>query len=172
MSWKRFVVPAVVALLFTAPVFAQELAYRGIGPRVGVTSDPDQGFVGLHINFGEFAPHLRFIPNFEAAAGDDFTIFSVTAPVHYRFPVQAEITPYAGGGITAAFVDIDLPRGRDDTDFEIAAKAIGGVSWPFGSGNEFFLELNVGFGDIQDAAVLAGWIFGGGGRSPAPSPQP
>ncbi len=163
---------ALALVVLAVPTSAQELAFRGLGPRVGVTSDPDQGFVGMQFNFGEFVPHLRFEPNFELAAGDDFTIFSVTAPVHYRFETSANVTPYAGGGITVALVDVDLPNGRDDTDLEIAAKAIGGVSWPLQGGNEFFLELNVGFGDIQDVAVLAGWNFGTGGRTtPSRPPQ-
>jgi len=161
---------ALALLSLAVPASAQQLGYRGLGPRVGVTNNPDQAFVGIHFNFGEFVPHLRFQPNFEAAAGDDFTILSVTAPVHYRFDVKGNVTPYAGGGVTVALLNEDLPRGRDDTDFEIALKGIGGIEWPLSGGNDFFLELNVGFGDIQDFQVLAGWMFGAGGGSPTPPP--
>ena len=159
---------ALMLLALAAPVSAQQLGYRGLGPRVGVSSDPDQVFVGMHFNFGEFVPHLRFQPNFEVSAGDDFTILSATAPVHYRFDVNGDVTPYAGGGLTVAWVQVDLPGGRDETDFEIAAKGVGGIEWPLRGGNDFFLELNVGFGDIQDVMVLAGWMFGSGG-GPAPA---
>jgi hypothetical protein len=92
--------------------------------------------------------------------GDDYTIITVTAPVHYRFKVDANIVPYAGGGITLGWVDHEFDNGDDDTDFEIAAKAVGGVEWPLKGNNAFFLELNIGVGDIQDAEVLAGWMFG------------
>ncbi len=165
----RILVIVLALLVLAVPASAQELGYYGIGPRVGVTSDPDQVFAGMQFNFGEFVPNLRFQPNFEIATGDDFDIISITTPVHYRFVVQGKVVPYAGGGITFAYVNMDLPRDRSDSDFEIAAKAIGGVEWPLSNGNAFFLELNVGFGDIQDVAVLAGWMFGGG-SSGGPTP--
>jgi hypothetical protein len=135
-----------------------------------VTSNPDQVLGGMQFDFGEFAPHLRFRPNFEIATGDDHDIISVTAPVHYRFVVQGNVVPYVGGGVTVAWINTDLDHGDHDTDFSIAATAVGGVEWPLAGDNSFFLELNVGFGgDIQDAAVLAGWMFGGGGKSSGPA---
>ncbi len=163
----RTLVIVLALLALAVPVSAQEMGYRGLGPRVGVTSNPDQVFAGMQFNFGEFVPHLRFQPNFEIATGDDQDIISITAPVHYRFAVQSKVVPYAGGGITLAWIQTDLPDNGHDHDFEIAAKAIGGVEWPLKGGNAFFLELNIGFGDIQDAAVLAGWMFGGGSPGPA-----
>jgi len=135
------------------------------------SGSPHAVFGGVHFNFGEFVPHLRFQPNVELAFGDDFQILSVTAPVHYRFDVEGNVTPYAGGGVTVAWVNEDLPRGRDESDLEIALKGIGGVEWPLQGGNDFFLELNVGFGDIQDFQVLAGWMFGSGGRGSVPKPS-
>ena len=115
----------------------------------------------------EFVPRLRFQPKFEVGIGDDFTIISATAPVHYRFKVNANLTPYAGGGVTGAFVNHDRGQGDDDSDFELALKGVGGVEWPLGGSNAFFAELNVGFGDIQDFEVLVGWMFGGAAPSPA-----
>ena len=151
--------------------YTQQLGYYGLGPRVGVSSDPDQIIGGMQFNFGNFVPNLRFQPNFELGFGDDFTIISVTAPVHYRWKINANVVPYAGGGITLAFVDHDLDDGRNDRDFEIAAKAIGGIEWPLQGSKQFFLELNVGFGDIQDVEVLAGWMFGAP-ETPSAGPQP
>jgi hypothetical protein len=163
----RHLVVVLALVVLAVPASAQEMGFRGLGPRVGFTSDPDQVFGGMQFNFGEFVPHLRFQPNFEFATGDDYDIISVTAPVHYRFVVQANVVPYAGGGITLAYVNVDEPHGHSDSEFEIAAKGVGGVEWPLSNGNAFFLELNVGFGDIQDAAVMAGWMFGGGSSGPA-----
>ena len=168
----RNLVIALALLALAVPASAQQMGYRGLGPRVGVTSDPDQILAGMQFNFGEFVPHLRFQPYFEFATGDDFDIISVTAPVHYRFVVQANVVPYAGGGVTLAYVNHDEPHGHSDSDFEIAAKGVGGVEWPLSGGNAFFLELNIGFGDIQDAAILAGWMFGGGSSSGPAKAQP
>ena len=147
-------------LALAVPASAQQMGYYGVGPRVGVTSDPDQVMGGMQFNFGDFVPRLRFQPNFEVGVGDDHTIITVTAPVHYRFKVDANVVPYAGGGITLGWVDHELDNGEDDTDFEIAAKAVGGVEWPLKGNKQFFTELTVGFGDIQDIEVLVGWMFG------------
>lgn len=145
----------------------QQLGYYGLGPRVGASSNPDQVVAGMQFNLGDFVPHLRFQPNFELGFGDDRTIISVTAPVHYRFPVNANIVPYAGGGITLAYIHHDLGGGQDDSNFDIAAKAVGGVEWPLQGSKQFFLELTAGFGDIPDVEVLAGWMFGAASTAPS-----
>lgn len=168
---SRMFMIGIAILAIAVPASAQQLGYYGLGPRVGVANDPDQIVAGMQFNFGEFAPRLRFQPNFEIGLGDDYTIVSVTAPVHYRFKVDANVVPYAGGGITLAFVDHDLDSGSNDRDFEIAAKAVGGVEWPLQGSKQFFLELNIGVGDIQDAEVLAGWMFGAPESSPSSGPQ-
>lgn len=168
MKFRRFLL--FLALMACAlPVSAQQLEYGGLGPRGGVSSDPDQGFLGVHFNFGEFAPHLRFQPSLEVATGDDYDILSANFPAHYRFSPAANIVPYVGGGVVAAFVDYDPPNRRSDSDFEIGFKAIGGIEWPLRNNNDFFLEVNIGFGDIQDAQILAGWMFGfGSGTTTSP----
>ena len=163
----RHALIALPLLILAVPASAQQLGYYGLGPRVGVANDPDQIVAGMQFNFGEFAPRLRFQPNFEIGIGDDFNIITVTAPVHYRFKVNANLVPYAGGGVTVGYVDHDVPNG--DSDFEIAAKAIGGVEWPLRGGTAFFVEVNIGFGDIQDGQIMAGWMFGAAPTSPAPA---
>jgi hypothetical protein len=169
---SRMFLIGIVILAIAVPASAQQqLGYYGLGPRVGVANDPDQIVAGMQFNFGEFARNLRFQPNFEIGLGDDYTIVSVTAPVHYRFKVDANVVPYAGGGVTLAFVDHDLDSGPNDRDFEIAAKAVGGVEWPLQGSKQFFLELNIGVGDIQDAEVLAGWMFGAPESAPSSGPQ-
>jgi hypothetical protein len=164
-SW----IVGLALLSLAAPVSAQQLGYYGLGPRVGVSSNPDQIVGGMQFNLGDFAPRLRFQPNFEVGFGDDYSIITVTAPVHYRFKVNANIVPYAGGGITLAYINHDLGNGDNDTDFDISAKAVGGVEWPLKSNRQFFLELNIGFGDIQDTEVLAGWMFGAIPEKSSPS---
>jgi len=157
---SRRILIGLALLALAVPASAQQLGYYGVGPRVGVTSDPDQVMGGMQFNFGDFVPRLRFQPNFEVGIGDDHTIITVTAPVHYRFKVDANLVPYAGGGITLGWVDHELDNGDDDSDFEIAAKAVGGLEWPLKGNKQFFTELTVGFGDIQDVEVLVGWMFG------------
>jgi len=170
MRLRRLIIGLALCLL-AVPALAQDIGYYGIGPRVGVSSNPDQIIGGVQFNLGEFAPHLRFQPNAELGFGDDYTILSATAPVHYRFKVNSNIVPYVGGGLTVAFVKFDPNNGDNDTDFEIGAKAIGGVEWPLSGNDAFFLELNVGFGDIQDVQIMAGWMFGAAGGSGPSGPK-
>jgi opacity protein-like surface antigen len=138
-----------------------DIGWRGWGLRAGVADDPDQILGGVHFNLGEFVPHLRFQPDVQFGTGDDHTTLYVTAPVYYRFGTETRFTPYAGGGISLGFVDRDLPSGShgDDTDFEIGGKVTGGLEWPRPRNQAFFVELSLGFGDVHDAQIVAGWSF-------------
>ena len=153
------------------PALAQQrsdVGLRGWGPRVGLADDPDQAVIGLHWDIGNVAEHLRFVPNFELGVGDHHHILVGNAPLHYVFrPVEAGFTPYAGGGLAFGLVDHDHDRDRrrfgddrrDETDFELAVKAIGGLEWHLSNRTDFLLELNLVFGDLHDVQVLAGWTF-------------
>jgi hypothetical protein len=164
MPWYR---STIVILLLAAPfssAASAELQLRSWGPRVGLADDPDQGIVGAQFDLGEFAPRVRFIPNVELGLGDDHTLLVATAPVHYRWEglQDTKIVPYAGGGVAVGWVDVDEPDpGEDDSDFELAFKAIGGAEWPLSGGRtSFFAELNRDFGDLHDIQVVVGWKFG------------
>jgi hypothetical protein len=128
------------------------------GIRVGLATDPDQVVGGVHFLETRIANNLYLEPNVEIGAGDDHLILAATAPFHYRFHVDAKVQPYAGGGVTIGFDRIDRPAG-DDTNFEIAARATGGITWNLRSGTEMFAELNLIFGDLHDAQVMIGWRF-------------
>lgn len=152
----------VFALLLAAalPAAAQDIGFNSWGLRAGVSDDPDQFVFGVQSDFGEFIPNLRFQPNLELGVGDDTTIFSLTAPVHYRFPVEGSLVLYAGGGLTLGLIDRDDVRGNedDDSEFEISPMAVGGLAWPVGQ-SELSLELNLIGGDFPNLKLMAGWMF-------------
>ena len=81
----------IVVLLFSATVPGRALAdtdkvgFRGWGPRGGLTVDPDQIHFGVHTDFGNFAQHIRFQPNFELGFGDNRTIAALNFEGAYRF---------------------------------------------------------------------------------------
>lgn len=169
-------VAALVVTLFliaVAPVAAQQstqgsavgsgIGLRGWGVRVGLGVDPDQALVGIHWDLGEFIPQLRFQPDIELGVGDDALTFYATAPVHYLFRVNADFTPYAGGGIALGVVNVDLPEqaqgDEDETSFEAGARAIGGLEWTLKNGNPFAIEANFGVGDVHDFQVKVLWTF-------------
>ena len=138
-----------------------EIGWNGWGLRAGFTDDIDQVVGGVHFNLGEFTHNLRFQPDVQLGSGDDHTTIYGTAPVYYRFGTGTRFTPYAGGGVSAGYVDRDLPVGSngDDSDFEFGGKVTGGMEWPRSEGQAFFLELSLGFGDVHDAQIIAAWSF-------------
>lgn len=164
---RTYLIPLIaiaVALCLAAPVFAQDTASpaKGTSPwgiRVGLATDPDQIVGGVHFLETWIAENLYLEPNAEIGIGDDHVILAATAPFHYRFQVDSKVQPYAGGGVTVGFDRIDRPVGDDDTNFEIAGRATGGIIWRLRDGTEMFAELNLIFGDLHDAQVMVGWRF-------------
>ena len=158
---RRAALGLLLLTLVTVPAAAQDIAYRGFGLRAGVADDPDQGVVGAAFNFGEFIPNLRFQPHIELGFGDDTTIVSLTAPVHYRLPLEGRLTLYGGAGVTAGFIDRDEDDVRnddDDSDFDISPMLAGGLEWPVGN-QELAAELNVTGGDFSTVKLVLGWMF-------------
>ena len=163
MRLKQLIVLSAVLFALTLPAFAEsDIEYRGWGFRVGASSDPDQVVGGVQFDFGEFTENLRFQPDLQVGFGDDVTTIFATLPVHYRFNVDQDFTPYAGGGLAVGFVEIDLPpmSSGDDTSFEIGGRAVGGLEWNRSNGRSFALELGIGLGDVPDAQIVAIWNFG------------
>jgi hypothetical protein len=159
-----------IAILFSlgaaSTAGVADLGYRGVGPRVGISSDPDQVVGGVHVDFGEFARGVRFQLSVEAGFGDDTTTIQGNFMVAYYFPVQAAVTPYAGGSFSAAFFDFDDCRGFgarfgrcDDSETEIGPVGVGGIETKLSGGARFLAELQLGFADLPEVKLVAGWTF-------------
>ena len=166
MSMRRVFLLLGALVLSALPAASAEMGLRGWGLRAGVASDPDQVLLGVHWDLGDVAPQLRMVPNVQLGIGDDATVLEGTLPVHYVFgKVDAGFAPYAGGGLAVAWIDFDHDDGHgndfdgDDSDVELGAKVLGGLEWGLRSGNKFFVELNLGIGDIHDFQAVAGWTF-------------
>src|SRR5206468_12246458 len=54
-------------------------AQGGVGLRGGLSVDPDQFYVGVHVDAGPLVDHLWFRPNVEIGLGDDRTLFAFNA---------------------------------------------------------------------------------------------
>ena len=166
MFTRRIVLLLITLFAFTLPA-AADMGLRGWGPRVGLASDPDQVLLGVHWDVGEFAPQVRFVPNVQLGVGDDVIVIEGTAPVHYVFgTTDAGFAPYVGGGLAIAWIDVDRNGqgngndfDEDDSDVELGAKALGGMEWKLSGGSHFFVELNLGIGDLHDFQAVAGWTF-------------
>jgi opacity protein-like surface antigen len=137
-----------------------ELGFRGWGPRVGLTMDPDQVHVGMHMDYGVFGPRVRFQPNVEAGFGDNLTLIAFNFEAAYRFRDRWDAwTPYLGGGLGLNWVNWDSGYGNGDSDTDIGASLLGGIERGLKNGNRFFLEAKLGLADSPDAKFTAGWTF-------------
>lgn len=158
------IVAATLVLLAPATALAADIEFRGWGPRVGLSDNPDQVFGGVHFDLGEFAPRVRFQPSVEVGFGDDVTTIAGNVMVAYYFEVKGSFTPYAGGEVSVLFLDPD----HGDSDTEIGPAAVGGFETKLSDRTTFLVELQLGFSDdLPDAKLLAGWTF----RKTSPRPS-
>jgi len=156
--------PALLWLLSAASPGAAQTSssstdWGGWGVRFGIADDPDQGVIGGLYDFGEFGDGFHIEVDVDLGVGDDRTTLVTTGAFQYRFADAGRVRPFVGGGPAFGFINRDKPKGGDDTEFEIGLKALGGVRWPLRSSNEFFLQLELGFGDLHDVLLFAGWRF-------------
>lgn len=157
-----------LVFLFAAPASAQgttaqgpNIGWNGWGVRVGVTSEPDQIYAGVHFELGEFARNVRFRPNVEFGSGDDVTLLQASGEVHYVFSKVQVWKPYVGGALALNFIDRDKPPPfADDSDTEFGLMGVGGIETKLKSATSFFLEAKVGLtSDDPDFKVGVGWSW-------------
>jgi hypothetical protein len=152
--------------ILTAQERNREFGYHGFGPRVGLSVNPDQVFIGAHIDLGEIARQIRLQPNAEIGFGDDITLIQVDGDFHYRFLEDWDVwNPYAGAGAGIAHwsFDYDGPEVEgidiDTSSTEFQIHLIGGVEKYISSG-KFFVETKLGIVDESpDWKFLAGWTI-------------
>jgi hypothetical protein len=158
---KRLLVVGVLVLL---PVAARAASptVAALGPRAGVSIDPDQIVFGGQLSLREFAPDWSFDPNLELGFGDDLTAIAINLDAYYHMRLtDSDWRPYLGGGLGVDFFSWDAPPGfRDHSDTEIGLNAVAGFTIPAGSGNHWFTELRFGIGDIPTLKIMGGFNFG------------
>lgn len=131
------------------------------GPRLGLSSNPDQFVLGGQLDFREIAPGLSFSPNLEFGMGDNATWTAINGDLKHHFVVQgATWRPYLGGGLSVNFWNYNGQNGLPDASgTETGFNLIFGAVVPTHTGGRFFTEARVGIGDIPDLKVMAGWNF-------------
>jgi len=161
MMRRLFAAVLVSLALILVPVAAQaqtDIGVRRVGIRGGLTVDPDQGHVGMHINAGNFAPKVRFQPSFEVGFGSDRVVGMIHVDAFYRFDASGW-SPYLGGGLGIGIISHDRGRndGDDDVNVEAGVNLVGGFEW--GPTDKYLLEARVGIGDIPDFKLTIGISF-------------
>jgi len=131
-----------------------------IGPRVGLSINPDQFVIGGQMNFPLENTHgLAVSPNLELGVGDNVTTIQFNGDLDYHFANQGPTwNPYIGAGLGIAFFDFNNDVGGGSNS-EIGVNLIGGLRFHQHNGSHLFTELRVGLGDIPDAKVMVGWNF-------------
>jgi hypothetical protein len=134
-----------------------DIGFRGWGPRLGVSINPDQFHFGAHLDFGNFARHVRFQPNIELGLGDHVTLLTINAEAAYRFLSSWEVwTPYLGGGLG---VNVKSFNNSNNSETDLGVNVLAGIEKGLSSGDRFFLEAKFSLNDVPDAKVTVGWTF-------------
>jgi len=150
-SLSHLAIVTLIALGASAP----SLADNAWGVRVGISDDPDQIVGGVDWDLGTIVDRWRWQPSVEIGFGDDVKTAAGNLLAAYRFRPQRDFAPYLGAQLSAVYYDID--NGGNET--EIGPAFVAGFDTPLSSNRRFRLELQLGFGDIPDAKVMAGWSF-------------
>jgi hypothetical protein len=136
-----------------------DVGFRGWGPRVGLSVRPDQIHFGAHIDFGNFAEHIRFQPNLELGIGDNVKLFTLNAEAAYRFSSRWDVwTPYLGGGVGANIKSFDNGN-HNESQTDLGVNLLGGIEKGLSNGDRFFIEGKFSLNDVPDAKVTVGWTF-------------
>lgn len=159
---KNIIITSLIIGLLCSPMaFADQhpVGFRGFGPRIGVTVNPDQFHFGGHIDFGDLVEQLMILPNIEIGVGDNVTTIAPTFELDYRFRADwGAWTPYLGGGIGPLFYSVK--HGDSQSKLGLYMQFGIGKGSAYNSSGHFFLEGKVGLADAPDFKVTVGWTFG------------
>ena len=154
MSNKKYIYLPLSLIMFILVVFSTKpmaqgldgIQYKGWGVRGGLSSDPDQGYGGVHVNMGEFTKDVRFRPSVELGFGDDQTVLQMLAEVHYVFSNVKIWQPYVGSGLGLTYVNYDDNR-NDDSDTDLSFNPMVGIETAINENRKFFFEIKLGLTD-------------------------
>ena len=147
-------------MLVVLPRASSAGSFTAFGPQIGFRSGPDQIVFGGHLQWGDVAPQLDFVPGIDLGFGDNVTLVSVNGDFHYRLDTKTQWQPYVGGGIGLHFFSFDNPGpGLDHSDTRAGGQLIAGADVETKSHSRFFAELKLGLGDSPDFKAMAGWSF-------------
>jgi hypothetical protein len=146
-SWIHVIV--LTSIWWLAPVVASAQVSTGL--RAGVSVDPDQLYIGGHVETEPLVERLVFKPNVELGFGDNVTLAAVNLEFVWKFPQRRAWSFYAGGGPAINFYQFEGPG--DDT--EAGFNFVGGAE----NARGLFFEMKLGAGDSPDFKFGVGIAF-------------
>lgn len=136
-----------------------DVGFRGWGPRVGLSLDPDQVHFGAHLDYGQFANHIRFQPNVEYGFGENWNLLTLNAEAAYRFSQNWDVwSPYLGGGLGVNIKSFDNDN-HNNSETDIGLNFLGGIEKGLANGDRFFIEGKLSLNDVPDVKITVGWTF-------------
>ena len=151
---RTLLLAAVAALALSVPAQAQV----GFAPLVGYDIDAEALTVGLAFELAAplvalpLEPAVRPSVEFIFLDGDA-TYLRVDGDLLARFDTGASFLPYGKAGLTVEYLSVDTGFGSA-SNTEVGLNVGGGAEF-----NRVFVEGAVGFGDISDLRVRAGFRF-------------
>ena len=154
--WTR---RTVVSLLFLATFMVAagtaSAQSKGIGIRAGVSAEPDQFYIGAHMNVTEIVENFWFRPNAEVGFGNHLTLLTLNPEFVYNLRIKSkDWTPYLGGGPSLLIGSVDTGSGRN-TDTGGGFNFVGGIQQRKG----FMAEIKIGAFDSPDFKLGVGWTW-------------
>jgi len=127
----RGLLAGAVLFLITHPAQAQGIGFQG-----GATVDPEQAFVGTHIETPEIFQNFRFRPSLDGSFGNDFSTAIINVEFLYYFELgRSRWALYQGGGPAVIFL-----RQNDQTSTHAGSF----VTVGFAHENGFFTDFKLG----------------------------
>ena len=134
----------LVLLLTTGRAEAQGVGFQG-----GVSVDPEQVFVGTHLETGELFRGFRFRPGIDGGFGGDFSLATINIEFLYHFEVgRSGWSLYQGGGPAVV-----LLRRNDTTSVHAGTF----VTFGFAHENGFFTDFKLGNGTLPTLKFAVGF---------------
>jgi hypothetical protein len=136
---------------------SRDLGFRGFGPRIGVSIDPNQIVVGGHGDFGDLFPQTAWLfPVVEIGLGDNVTVVSLGTDLLIRARETFGVwNPYAGGEL--AFVL--TTAGGADAVTDLGLSGVVGVAKLVNESGRFAGEVKFGIIDSPTVKFLVRWTF-------------
>ena len=155
MWTRRTVVSLMFLVTFVVAAGTASAQSKGIGIRAGVSSEPDQFYIGAHMNVTEIVENFWFRPNAEVGFGNHLTLLTLNPEFVYNLRIKSkDWTPYLGGGPSLLIGSFDTPNGRD-TDTGGGFNFVGGIQQRKG----FMAEIKIGAFDSPDFKLGVGWTW-------------
>jgi hypothetical protein len=120
--------------------------------------DPDQVYIGAHVDVSEIVDRFWFRPNVEVGFNDDGVLAGFNGEFVYLFTERTrEWIPYVGGGPALVIRSFRRgPPGSDrDTDVGPGFNFVGGIQKRRG----LLAEIKIGAIDSPDFKLGIGWTW-------------